>query len=464
MKIKFLGGVHEVTGSTHLLVTDKSVVMRDCGLFQGRRKEAREKNRTVLDGVEKLDTVVLSHAHIDHSGNLPALAKYGYDGPIHTTHATADLCSHMLRDSAHIQELDVTYLNKKLARKNEPLVEPLYTIEDTENVLKLFQGHNYHEPLQLTDDISVTALDAGHVLGAALHIFDVKDNGVVKRIGYALDLGRKNLPILEDVEQLDDIDALVIESTYGNRLHTDIRETEDIFADVINRTYKRGGKIIIPSFALERSQEVLYTLEKLIGEQRIPCVPVFLDSPLAIKVTGVFKNHAKLFDRETREILESGGDFLGSELITCTQSTDESKAINEDRRPMIIVSASGMCEAGRILHHLKNNVENPKNTVLIVGYQAQHTLGRRIVEKEEEIKIFGEMYKLNAEVVTMNTFSGHADMNDLLRFVDNVGARCKTFMFVHGEEDALGNFANMVKYRRPTARVEIPERGEEIGL
>jgi len=218
MKIKFLGGVHEVTGSTHLLMTDKSVVMRDCGMFQGHRKEAREKNKTVLDGVKKLDAVVLSHAHIDHSGNIPALSKFGYQGQVHTTHATADLCEYMLRDSAHIQELDAKYLNKKLARKNEPPVEPIYTKEDVENVIKLFKGHDYHQKVQITEDIAVTSYDAGHVLGAALHIFDINDNGTQKRIGYAFDLGRKNLPILNDVEQINDIDALVIESTYGNRL------------------------------------------------------------------------------------------------------------------------------------------------------------------------------------------------------------------------------------------------------
>jgi len=464
MKIKFLGGVREVTGSTHLLMTDKSVVMRDCGMFQGHRKEAREKNKTVLNDVGKLDAVVLSHAHIDHSGNIPALSKIDYKGPVHATHATADLCEYMLRDSAHIQELDAKYLNKKLARKNEPLVEPIYSKEDVENVIELFKGHDYHQKIQITEDIAVTAYDAGHVLGAALHVFDINDNGTHKKIGYAFDLGRKNLPILNDVEQINDIDALVIESTYGNRFHKDIRESEDIFADAINRTYKRGGKIIIPSFALERSQEVLYTLEKLVGEQRIPKLPVYLDSPLAVKVTDVFRRHSEIFDRETKEILKSGGRFLGDEAVTCTQSVDESIALNEDKRPMIIISASGMCEAGRILHHLKNNIENEKNTVMIVGYMAQHTLGRRIVEKNDVVKIFGKLYKLNAEVVVMNTFSGHADRNDLLNYVDNITPRCKTFVFVHGEEDALGDFANTVKYNRPNARVEIPDRGETIEL
>ena len=465
MKIKFLGGVHEVTGSTHILMTDKSAVMRDCGMFQGHRAEAREKNIHVLDNVKKLDAVVLSHAHIDHSGNIPALNRINYTGPIHTTHATADLCEYMLRDSAHIQELDAKYLNKKLARKNEPLIEPIYSIEDVENILPLFKGHDYHKKIQITDDIAITAYDAGHVLGAALHIFDVNDNGTHKKIGYAFDLGRKNLPILNDVEQINDIDALVIESTYGNRLHDDIRDAADQLAEAINRTYKRGGKIIIPSFALERSQEILYTLEKLVGEQRIPKLPVYLDSPLAVKVTDVFRRHSEIFDRETSELLKSGGEFLGDSAVTCTQSVDESIALNEDKRSMIIISASGMCEAGRILHHLKNNIEDERNTVLIVGYQAQHTLGRRIVEKNEEVKIFGKPYKLNAEVVVLNTFSGHADRNDLLNYVDNISTRCKTFVFVHGEEDALGDFANTVKYRRPDdVRIEIPNIGDEIEL
>ncbi len=460
MKIQFLGGVGEVTGSTHVIKTEKSAVMRDCGMFQGRRKEARKKNKTVFDNVEKLDAVVLSHAHIDHSGNLPSIVKANYSGPIHATHATRDLCEYMLRDSAYIQENDVKYLNKKLARKKLPLAEPLYTIEDAEKTFKLFKGHDYHERLQLTDDIAVTAYDAGHVLGAALHIFEISEAGKTHKVGYAFDLGRKNLPILEDPEQLLDIDTLVIECTYGNRFHKDIRDAGDILEKIVNDTYKRGGKIIIPSFSLERSQEVLYVLEKLLSEQRIPKIPVYLDSPLAINVTSVFKKHTELFDRQAREILQSGSNFLGDERVKCTRDVNESKALNEDKNPMIIISASGMCEAGRILHHLKNNVENENNSVVIVGFQAQHTLGRKIVEKYEEIRIFGEMYKLNAHVHVLNTFSGHADRDDLIRYIKNVGDKCKNFVLVHGEESSLLSIAGELRQRRPDARIEIPQRGD----
>jgi len=460
MKIQFLGGVGEVTGSTHVIKTEKSAVMRDCGLFQGRRKEARIKNQTVFDNVEKLDAVVISHAHIDHSGNLPSIVKAGYSGPIHATYATCDLCEYMLRDSAYIQENDVKYLNKKLARKNLPLVEPLYTIEDAEKTFQLFQGHGYHEKLQLTEDIAATAYDAGHVLGAALHLFEVIENGKTHKIGYVFDLGRKNLPILEDPEQLQNIDSLVIECTYGNRLHKDIRYAGDRLEKIINDTYNRRGKIIIPSFSLERSQEILYVLEKLLGEQRIPEIPVYLDSPLAINVTSVFRKHTELFDRQSREILQTGSDFLGDKLVKCTRNVNESKALNEDKNPMIIISASGMCEAGRILHHLKNNVEDENNAVVIVGFQAQHTLGRKIVEKYEEIRIFGEMYKLNAKVHVLNTFSGHADRNDLIRYIKNAGDQCKNFVLVHGEEHSLQSIADELRQRRPDARIEIPQRGD----
>lgn len=463
MKIHFYGGVHEVTGSAHALITPSGTVLRDTGMFQGRRKEARYKNRTVYAEMPHPDAVVLSHAHIDHSGNLPMLVKNGYNGPVHTTHATADLCQYMLKDSAHIQEMDAKYINKKRERDDEELIEPMYTQEDAEIACSLFKGHNYGETIQLLDDMKVTAYDAGHVLGSALHVFEINENGKTLRIGYAFDLGRKNLPILEDPEQLQNIDALVIEGTYGGRFHDDIRDAEDVLADVINRTYERGGKLIIPSFALERSQEVLFVMQRLELQQRIPKIPVFLDSPLACNISDVFKRHVDIFDRETRELLESGGNFLGDN-VSYTRETEESKALNTLDTPAIIISASGMCEAGRILHHLKNHAKDEKTTVLFVGYQAQHTLGRRIIEGEPYIKVYGKKYPMNAEVVVLNTFSGHADKNDLLNFIDNVGVQCKTFVLVHGEESALGSLGHEVRLRRPTARIEIPTRNEEIEI
>ena len=470
MKIRFLGGVREVTGSTHLLLTKNSTVMRDCGLFQGHRKDAREKCKTVCDSIEKLDAVVLSHAHIDHCGNLPTLAKHGFTGPVHATHATKDLCEYMLRDSVHIQELDAAYLNKKNQRASalagvppaEPPVEPLYSLADAEAILACFKGHAYHERVQVTDDIAVTPYEAGHILGAALHVFDVRENGRTMRIGYAFDLGRSDLPLINDPEQLTDIDALVIESTYGNRVHRDIRQADDLLAGVINRTYQRGGKLIIPSFALERAQEIVYTLNNLYKDKRVPRMPVYIDSPLTVSISEVFRRHVELFDDETKRLIASGGWVLRSDLVSYISSVEESKALNDDPRPMIIISASGMCEMGRILHHLKNNVEDPRNTVCIVGYQAEGTLGRKIVERAPELKIFGKTYQMRAERVVLNTFSGHADRNDLIAFVDGVSNRCKTFVFVHGEDEAITSFASEVQARRPGARMVIPARGDEV--
>jgi metallo-beta-lactamase family protein len=462
MKIQFLGGVQEVTGSTHVLSTATSRILRDAGLFQGRRTESREKNKTVFDNIGKLDAVVLSHAHIDHCGNLPSLIKHGYDGPVYAQQATADLCTHMLRDSAHIQEIDAEYVNRKLKKNNEPPIEPLYSDEDVEQTMKLFKGHTYHEKIELTPDISFTAYDAGHILGASLHEFEIRENGRELKVGYAFDLGRRNLPIIRDPEQLSDIDALVIESTYGNRYHRNILQTEDILAGVITRTYRRGGKVIIPSFALSRSQEVIRTLLEMYHEDRIPRLPIYLDSPLACHVTDVYLEHRELYDQETIELIQEMKGKLYEQYVHTTRSTADSKALNDDDRPMIIISASGMCESGRILHHLKNNVEDPKNTVIIVGYQAQHTLGRRIVEREPEIRIFGTMYKMNAERVVLNTYSGHADRNDLLQFISHAGERCKTFIFVHGEPKAISDLAAAVGERRPGCRIETPSRGDVI--
>jgi metallo-beta-lactamase family protein len=465
MRIRFLGGVREVTGSTHLLMTNHSAVLRDSGLFQGRRAETSQKNLHVYDAVPRLDAVALSHAHIDHCGTLPLLVKHGYDGPIHTTHATADLCALMLRDSAYVQEMDAQYLNKRLARKGEPPIAPLYSLDDAEAVLPLFVGHDYHQPVPLTDDIRVTAYDAGHVLGSALHLFEIAENGRTFRLGYAFDLGRKNLPILCDPEQLTDLDALVIESTYAHRYHRDIRQSEDLLAGVINRVSARGGKVIVPSFALERTQELLHVVQNLRLDQRIPAAfPVVVDSPLAINVTQVFMRHKELFNAETKALLARSAPTNNRQHVRFTRDVEESKALNDDDTPMMIISASGMCESGRILHHLKNNVQDPKNAVVIVGFQAANTLGRRIVERERQLRIFGELYTMNAERIVLNTFSGHADHNELTAFIDNVGERCKTFVLVHGEESALESMAAYVRERRPGCRIEVPGRGDEIEL
>lgn len=464
MHLTFLGGAQEVTGSAHLIQTAHTTVLRDCGLFQGHRKDARAKCESIGRVARDIDAVVLSHAHIDHCGNLPTLVKYGYAGPIHATRATVDLCAYMLRDAAHIQEKDAEYINARAERKKMEPVEPLYTLDDVEATLPLFRGHDYHQPVQVSDDISVTACEAGHVLGAALHLFEIRENNHTLRLGYAFDLGRKNLPILRDPEQLTDLDALVIESTYGNRYHRDIAQAEDLLAGVINRVYARGGKIIIPSFALERAQEILYTVNALYCARRIPLMPVFIDSPLTADLSAVFMRHAELHDEETKALEQRGCGLFNYPDLTFVRDVEDSKALNHDPRPMIIISASGMCESGRILHHLKNNVTDPRNAVVIVGYQAEGTLGRRIVDRATELKIFGLMYPMRAERVVLNTYSGHADRNDLLAYVDGIGTRCKTIILVHGEEQGAHDLAEAIRARRPAARVLIPARGERIQL
>ena len=463
MQIQFLGGAMEVTGSTHLLTTKKSRILRDAGLFQGHRAEAREKNLTIFDGLGKVDALVLSHAHIDHCGNIPQLVKSGFTGPIHTHAATMDLCDLMLRDSAHIQELDAEYLSKKLD-PDDPLIQPLYDEADAEEAMKYFVPHQYHEHVQITDDIGVTLLEGGHILGSSLHIFDVKEEGREIKIGYALDLGRKDLPIIRDPEQIEDVDALVIESTYGNRYHKEIAQAEDLLAGVINRTFRRRGKIIIPAFALERAQEIVYTLMQMYNDKLTPRLPIYIDSPLACEVSRVFGRHPEIYDKETMALAQSRAKMYMQECVHLISTVEESKALNDDPNPMIIISASGMCESGRILHHLKNNIEDPHNAVVIVGYQAENTLGRRIVDRAEEIKIFGQLYKMNAERVVLNTYSGHADRGDLLEYISKVGLRCKTFVLVHGEAKSILDFAASIKEMRPDARVLTPNRLDIIEL
>ena len=469
MLIQFLGGAMEVTGTTHVLSTRKSRVLRDAGLFQGRRAQAREKNEMTFVNMEPVDCMVLSHAHIDHCGNIPLLVKNGFSGPLYTHAATKDLCELMLMDSAHIQELDAEYLSRKLD-PNDPLIAPLYSEEEAEASLKYLVPHQYHERIQLTEDIGVTAYEAGHILGSASHIFDIKEGRRKLKIGYALDLGRKGLPIIRDPEQLTDIDALVMEATYGNRRHRDINQSEDLLAGVINRTYRKGGKIIIPAFALERAQEIVYTLMKLYGQtdengnHLVPSLPIYIDSPLACEVSKVFGKHPETYGEETLKLAQSRSKMYMSECVHLIGTVEESKALNDDPRSMIIISASGMCESGRILHHLKNNVEDPRNAVVIVGYQAENTLGRRIVDRAEEIKIFGKMYKMNAERVVLNTYSGHADQKDLLEFACNVGDRCKTFVLVHGEEESIMDLAANIQSMRPDARVLTPNRFDIISI
>lgn len=465
MKIKFCGADKEVTGSKHLLEIGDKKILLDCGLFQGHRKEAEEKNRHFLFNPAELDAVILSHAHIDHSGLIPLLVKQGFKGPIFSTFATRDLCNYMLLDSAYIQEKDAEYLNKKLQDRGQPLIEPLYSSQDALDALTHFTAVSYERAFAVTDGVVCSFYDAGHVLGSSLvHliIYD-KEKDQHIRLGFTGDLGRKNLPILRDPQILPEVDYLITENTYGDRFHASMLDADKQLEDVINKTIKRGGKILIPAFALERTQEIVYHLNVLWQAKRIPDIPVFVDSPLAANVTEVFANHPECFDADVfKEFISNRKNPFGFGRLQYTHSVEESKALNDLNGPAIIISASGMCENGRILHHLKNNIENPRNTVMIVGYMAKDTLGRKILEKQQIVNIFGESYHLRAEVVEMDAFSAHADRSDLLDYIGKVPGVKKIFL-VHGEEDQATKFKSYLE-ESGFKDVVVPGLGDEIEI
>jgi metallo-beta-lactamase family protein len=461
VKINFLGGVRNVTGSKHLLEVNGKRILLECGLFQGHRAEAFARNRSLPFDPQGIDAVILTHAHIDHSGNLPTLTSGGFRGDIHCTMATADLASILLRDSAHINAKDVEYVNKRHRRRGLPLVEPLYTIEDAENTLQYLVAHNYNRWFKVTQGVHALLRDAGHILGSAIVVLDIEEKGNHVRLGFTGDLGRKDLPILRDPVLITDLDYLITESTYGNRLHEDIACVEDELARIVNETHAHRGKLIIPAFAVGRTQEVVYTLHRLKDTGRIPALPVFVDSPLAIDATEIFRVHPECFDEETNEFLLREQDPFGFRGLHYLRTVEESKTLNEMDGPLIIISASGMCEAGRILHHLKNNVEDPRNTVLIVSYQAEHTLGRRIVEKRDTIRIFGDDYRLRAQVRVMESFSAHADRNELLGWIDHANSELKGVYVVHGEEEECLALAEGIE-ELGIAETVVPHLGEAV--
>jgi metallo-beta-lactamase family protein len=441
----------------HLVSNGKAKVIIDCGLFQGRRDEYYRRNSHFPFDPAEIDACILSHAHIDHSGNIPNLVKQGFRGKIVTTSATADLCSVMLPDSGHIQEEDIKYLNKIHKRKGLPLRDPLYTRRDAENALEYFSGHLYHKPVEIADGFSVTFYDAGHVLGSAIPLIETREGSRRLQIAYAVDLGRRNIPILNDPETPPEIDYMFLESTYGGRYHSSVDESKDKLAQIVNETVKRGGKIIIPSFALERTQEIAYFLNQLLIEDRIPDIPIYVDSPLAVNITEIFLRHPECYDEEMYDAFKAGADPLGTNRIEYITDVQDSKRLNQNRKPMVIISASGMCEAGRILHHLKNNIENPKTTIIIVGYMARNTLGRRIVERHKTVKIFGEEYKLRAKVEVMNSFSAHADRNDLLGYVQPLKGSVKRISIVHGDEDQSQKLYDLLEENGLPAHFPEPE-------
>jgi metallo-beta-lactamase family protein len=466
MQIEFVGAAQTVTGSKHLVRSKSARVLLDCGLVQGRRKESVRANQDLGVAARELDAVVLSHAHIDHSGALPILVKKGYDGPIYVTPATRDLCAAMLEDAARIQEQDARYINKLVDRGEADLerVEALYSGDDVVRVLERMVSVPYGRKVPIADGAHLTLLDAGHVLGSAIVVLDIDEEGKKKRVAFTGDLGRRRMPILRDPEIPSDVDALVTESTYGDRLHKPIQEMDDELAGIIKRTYERGGKVIIPSFALERAQEILYALRMLKSEGKLPKIPVYVDSPLTVKITDIFKLHPECYDAETRQLIQSEKSPFELEEMHYVSEKEESKAIDASREPCVIISASGMCEAGRVVHHLKASIESEKNTVIIVGYQAQHTLGRRLVERRPRVRIFGVERDLRAEVVVLNGFSAHADQKDLLSFADDVkkrGPGLPHVALVHGDPPAQKVLAEMMG-GRGIRDVRIPAPGDAM--
>lgn len=466
MKITFWGATKTVTGSMHEVDTGGKRYLMDCGLYQGRRQQAFEINSKLPFPAGQIEAVMLSHAHIDHSGNLPTLVRNGFRGPIYTTPATVDLCNAMLLDSAYLQEKDAAFLNKRHARRKKLLdgnnngeVTPLYTVEDATQVLPLFQAVPLHTATGVGPGLSYQSHEAGHMLGSSAMV--VEADGI--RLAFSGDVGRPGLPIVQDPEEMPKVDYLIMESTYGDRLHKHIEEAQGKLADTVNRTAARGGKIIAPAFAVGRTQQVVLMLHELMNAGRIPSIPIFVDSPLAVSATEIFRKHPEAFDGQARGFLDNGEDPFGFRRLRYIREVSESKALNDLRGPYVVISASGMCEAGRILHHLRNNIEDPRNTVLITGFQAENTLGRKIVNRWPEVPIFGEPVRLRAEVVKLNELSGHADQRELLLWLKPMAGTLKKVFLVHGEPSQQIALAKAIQdqYRLD---VEIPSRGQSYPL
>ncbi len=458
--LTFHGAAQEVTGSMHLLEVDGVRLAMDCGLYQGRRAEARTKNLTFPCPPAEIDAVVLSHAHIDHSGRLPRLIKQGFTGSIYATPATRDLAAVMLADSAHIQEEDAHYWNKKRVKRGDAPIEPLYEREDALEAVGQMFGVPYDRSVHVAKNVQVRFIDAGHMLGSGMVHLEVDAGGGRSfSLLYTGDLGRFGVPILRDPKPLPSCDYLICESTYGGR-HTDpVPDMKERLAQVVSDTVNRGGKVIIPSFSVGRTQTIVYNLHQLFMEGRLKPLPVYVDSPLAVNATEVFRLHPECYDRDARKFNSQTGDILGNGCCTYIRDVEESKKLHRRRSPCVIISASGMCEYGRILHHLKNNIRQPKNSIVIVGFQAEHTLGRRLVEGVDKVKIFGERYPVNAKVSVLNGYSSHADAEELRQLTAPLAKGCRHAFVVHGELDQCEALRSTLT-QSGFEKVSIPAAGE----
>src|SRR6476646_3806735 len=445
MDITFHGAAREVTGSCHLVHVGDSTIALDFGMFQGRRAESAEKNRVVDFDASALSALVLSHAHIDHSGRLPLLARHGFDKPIYVTPATHDLCAIMLADSAHIQEKDAEFL----ARRKRPVAPPLYTMRDVSEIMGRMVCVGYDTPMDVAPGIRATFVDAGHILGSASVVLECTEGSTQRRLIFSADVGRWGLPIIRDPKPPEGADCVIMESTYGNRDHTSVAEMPSELARIVRETAARGGRVFIPAFAVGRTQELVYDLHRLARSGAIPAIPIVIDSPLAIDATSVFAMHPEIFDR-SEELIAAVDDLFHFNLVEYTRDVAASKALNDRHGPMIVIAASGMAENGRILHHLAHGAPDQRNTILIVGFQAEHTLGRRIVEKQPTLRIFGDDVPLRAQVEVINGYSAHADRTELNTWIDKVkmgSPGLGPVWLVHGEANVQDEYQTALSSR-----------------
>lgn len=445
MKLTFLGAAGEVTGSQHLLEFDGRRILLDCGLFQGRRAQARRKNEVFLCQPRKLDAVILSHAHIDHCGNLPGLYRAGFRGPVFCTPATADVTELMLLDSAKIQAEDARYLARHL-KPGHPPVDPLYHEQHVRGVMKQFEPLEYHTWHQLAPDVRVRFADAGHIFGSAIVELEFEERGRNRRLVFTGDLGRRGAPLLRDPEPVEGCDILICECTYGNRLHPPSGDLRFALHRILEETISRGGRLIIPAFALGRTQQILYFLNELSQKDLLPQVPIYVDSPLSSRLTPVYSRHPEILDEEARMWLRLDDDLFDFPGLRFIESQQESMSLNYRKGPFVVISASGMCENGRVVHHLKHAVANERNTILIIGWQAPHTLGRRLVERQPAVRIFDREYPLRARVEVLNGLSGHADASDFKWWFEQL-ARVRGIgraFLVHGEADSARALATVL--------------------
>ena len=448
MELEFSGAAREVTGSCHIVRVNGRTILLDCGLFQGRRRESEAKNRKLPLPVDEIDAVVLSHAHIDHAGRLPFLVSEGYGKTIWATAATRDLSAIMLADSAHIQEKDAEFLS----RRQKEAVAPLYGMRDATTAIEQMVGVPYHKPFEVVPGVTAHYTDAGHILGSASVVLECTENGATTRLVFSGDVGRAGLAIIRDPQPPQNADVVIMESTYGNRDHESVDDAKEHLARVVSETAARGGRVLVPAFAVGRTQELVYDLHELARAGKIPRIPIYIDSPLAIDATTVFEMHPEVFDRE-EDLVNQVAKLFRFDLVTYTRDVSESKALNTMRGPMIVIAASGMAESGRIVHHLANHADDPRNTVLVVGFMAEHTLGRRIVERRPTIKVFGDEVPLRARVEILNGYSAHADRTELRAWLDAVKGTSpglERVFLVHGEapaQDALAASLNEGGYQ-----------------